>query len=164
MRRNIPSLLFVFLVGSLGAGFAPAQSKYSGPRPAKPDVPYLLHADNLLETEMSEAREQPGKDAITYIISGATSPARTPLAGPLFLFQSDKISPQQLQLYKLEIKGGQREITFSKKKGRTAQPIRLEFRRLEENLYRIEVDESLETGEYSLTPEGSNQVFCFQVY
>jgi hypothetical protein len=26
------------------------------------------------------------------------------------------------------------------------------------------VSESLAPGEYSLTPEGSNQVFCFQVY
>ena len=32
------------------------------------------------------------------------------------------------------------------------------------NIYRIDVGESLENGEYSLTPEGSNQVFCFQVY
>jgi len=26
------------------------------------------------------------------------------------------------------------------------------------------VSESLEPGEYSLSPEGSNQVFCFQVF
>jgi len=33
-----------------------------------------------------------------------------------------------------------------------------------EGLYRLEVNESLENGEYGLTPEGANQVFCFQVY
>ena len=33
-----------------------------------------------------------------------------------------------------------------------------------DKLYKIEVSDSLEPGEYTLTPEGSNQVFCFQVY
>jgi len=28
----------------------------------------------------------------------------------------------------------------------------------------VEANEMLENGEYSLTPSGSNQVFCFQVY
>jgi hypothetical protein len=36
--------------------------------------------------------------------------------------------------------------------------------RLASDLYRIEVNESLEPGEYSLSPEGSNQVFCFEVF
>jgi hypothetical protein len=40
----------------------------------------------------------------------------------------------------------------------------MEVTRLDGGLYKIEVDESLEKGEYSLTPEGSNQVFCFQVF
>ena len=42
--------------------------------------------------------------------------------------------------------------------------IRLEVTRLDTGLYRLEVTDSLEAGEYSLTPEGSNQVFCFQVH
>jgi hypothetical protein len=33
-----------------------------------------------------------------------------------------------------------------------------------DKLYRLEVEESLEPGEYALSPEGSNQVFCFQVF
>jgi hypothetical protein len=33
-----------------------------------------------------------------------------------------------------------------------------------DKLYRLEVEESLEPGEYALSAEGSNQVFCFQVY
>jgi len=45
-----------------------------------------------------------------------------------------------------------------------AKPIRIEVSKLSGNLYRIEVDESLEPGEYSLSPADSNQVFCFQVY
>ena len=36
--------------------------------------------------------------------------------------------------------------------------------KLDDALYRVEVNEVLENGEYSLSPRGSNQVFCFQVY
>jgi hypothetical protein len=36
--------------------------------------------------------------------------------------------------------------------------------RLDKDLYKLEAVESLEPGEYSLSPEGSDQVFCFQVY
>jgi hypothetical protein len=58
----------------------------------------------------------------------------------------------------------------TKKPGR---PIRLQFDRLTpDQIWQVEVDESLEPGEYSISPAGgegapegedSNQVFCFQV-
>jgi hypothetical protein len=137
--------------------------KYSGPKPPKPDVPYLLHANNLLETEIGQAQEAGRKDDITYTIAGAASPARTPLASPILLIRADKLSPERLDLYRMDVRNGHREITFSKKRSKT-RPIRLSVTRLGENMYRIEVDESLENGEYSITPSGSNQVFCFAVY
>ncbi|MCC6858662.1 MAG: hypothetical protein IT158_08880 [Bryobacterales bacterium] len=149
----------------LWAACLPAAEKYSGPRPAKSDIPFLLHADNLVETETVEAKEESRKDEITYVVAGAGSTARTPLAGPIFLFQSEKVTPEKLELYRLEVKNGRREITFSKKKKKNdPRPYRLDMAVLDEGLYRIEVYDSLEAGEYSLTPAGSNQVFCFQVY
>lgn len=155
----LPRATLVLITAALAL---PAQ-KYAGPRPPKPDVPYLLHAANLLETEAREAREEARKDEIVYAVPEAASPVRTPLASPIFLFQADKLVPEKLELYKLEVKNGRREVTFARKKSK-ARPIRVSLRRLGENLYRIEVDESLENGEYSLTPSGTNQVFCFQVY
>ncbi|MBI1787240.1 MAG: hypothetical protein HYR60_06770 [Acidobacteria bacterium] len=148
-----------------GAGLLPAQ-KYNGPRPPKPDIPYLVHADNLVQTEVSEAREETrNKEDLAYVVQGASSPAKTPLAGPIFLLQSEKIQPDRLQLYRFEAKSGHREVFFSKRKGnKSARSLRLSFVRLAQDLYRIEVIDSLENGEYSLSPEGSNQVFCFQVY
>ena len=142
----------------------PAQ-KYSGPRPPKPDVPYLLHADNLVETEIAEASEEKRKDDLAYIIAGASSPVKTPLAGTIFLFLASKIVPEKLQLYKLEVKNGRREAFFSQKKRKeSTRPMRLAIARVGEGLFRIEVNETLANGEYSLSPDGSNQVFCFQVY
>src|SRR5438309_10956282 len=141
-----------------------AQPKYSGPMPPKPDIPYLIHADNLVPTEALEAREQKGKkDQITYIIPGAASSAKTPLASPIFLIQTQDLAADKLQLYKLEIKGGQREISFTKRK----QPAAIIINATPAGaagLYRIEVEQTLQPGEYALTPEGSNQVFCFAVF
>jgi len=143
-----------------------APREYSGPVPPKPDVPYLLHADNLVETESAEARQQKRGRADVYTVPGATSPARTPLAEPIFLLRSEKIAPDSLELYRLEPRGGNREIVFPENKKRAPRPFRLVVTRLAEKLYRIEVSENLglENGEYSLTPRGSNQVFLFTVY
>lgn len=139
--------------------------KYDGPRPSKADVPYLKHADNLVATEVTEAKEEDRKDDILYVIAGANSPARTPLASPILLILADKVVAQKLQLFKLESKNGHREILFSHKKKQTAVPIRIDVTRLSsDNLFQIEVNESLDKGEYSLSPDGSNAAFCFQVY
>ena len=157
MLRRAVIALFLF------AALLSAQ-KYKGPRPPKPDIPYLLHASALVPTEIAEATEQQRKDEIAYSIPGAASPARTPLASPIFLIQAEKINPERLELYKLVSKGGQREAVFSKKKRGESQALRISVTNLGESIYRIEAYDSLAIGEYSLTPSGSNQVFCFQVY
>jgi hypothetical protein len=148
----------------LAAVLAASAQKYSGPRPAQSDLPYLKHADSLIACEALEAKEEKGKkDEITYAIPGPASKARTPLASPILLMQADKVNANALQLYKLESRNGRREITASPKK--PMKSIRVEVTKLDSSgLYKIEVVESLEPGEYSLSPEGSNQVFCFQVF
>jgi len=151
------------LVGVICLGVILAQ-KYTGPRPPKPDVPYLVHADNLVPAEVVEAKEEKRKDDLAYIIDGAASSARTPLSGPRFLFQGDKLSADKLQLYRFDVKNGHREVFFSKKGKGSAKARRVEVTSLGDGLFRIDVTESLENGEYGLTPEGSNQVFCFEVY
>ena len=154
-------LLSVLLFGFV---LLAAAQKYSGPRPAKPDVPYLIHADNLVETEVAEAKEEKRKEDLAYIVAGAASSAKTPLAAPFLLFQSDKIPAEKIQLYRFEVKNGHREVFFSHKGKGSAQPRRVNVNPLGGGLFKLEVDERLENGEYGLTPEGSNQVFCFQVY
>jgi len=138
--------------------------KYKGPQPEKPDLPYLVHADNLVLTEASEAKEQDKKDEVLYVIEGATSPAATPLTSPVFLIRVDQLVPESLEIYKLESKNGRREIVFSKKKKQTARPFRSNVSQVEDKLYKLEVEDALDKGEYSITPKGSNQVFCFRVY
>lgn len=158
MKRRQLLLLF-------GCAAALRAQKYSGPRPPKPDLPYLLHADSLVPTEALTAKEETKKDDIIYNVDGAASPAKTPLVSPIFLMQGDRIQPEKLALYKWDVRNGRREIVFSKKKGSTRKPLLISVNRLTtDNLYKIEVVPSLENGEYSLSPEGVNQVFCFQVF
>ncbi|MFB3776230.1 MAG: hypothetical protein ACE141_01430 [Bryobacteraceae bacterium] len=159
----IRTLTLALLVAA--CGLRCAEEKYGGPRPAKPDVPYLMHADNLIETESLEAKqEEKGNDQINWV-PGASSPVRTPLAEPIFLLDAQKIVPEKLELYRFNVKGGRREIVFQKKQSRKApRPLRLAVKPLEGKLFRIEANETLENGEYGLSPDGSNQVFAFQVY
>jgi hypothetical protein len=141
-----------------------AAQKYTGPQPPKPDLPYLMHADDLIATESGEGKQDDRKGDVNYVIAGANSTVRTPLASPAFLILTDQLQADRLQLYKLQSKGGQREVLIRHRNKLVARPIRLNVTRLDSNLYKLEVDEILENGEYSLSPTDSNQVFCFQVY
>lgn len=143
---------------------AASAQKYDGPQPPKPDLPYLKHADNLIPTEAVAAKEEKKKkDDSTYTIDNPNSPARTPLASPIFLMKSVNIAPGKLQLFRFEVKNGRRELFYPAKK--PPQAIRIVVTRLSsDGIWKIEVDESLEPGEYLLSPDGSNQAFCFEVF
>ena len=153
-----------FLSLCFAAALSAAAQNYDGPLPPKPDVPYIRHAASLLPTEVLDAKEEKGKkDDVTYVIDGPASTARTPLASPAFVMQFDKLVAAKLSLYKLELRNGRREITFTPKKQPKA--IGVELTHLNHTkLYRLEVEESLEPGEYAFSSDGTNQVFCFQVY
>lgn len=147
-------------IGSLGA------APYQGPHPPKPDVLYLVHADNLVEAEQQTATEErkgSGKKAvITYVVAGAGSPVKTPLASPVFLIQPKAIDVNTLEAYRMESREGRRQIVLTSKK--QGHGITLTVTPLDAGLYRVEVADSLANGEYVITPQGSNTVFAFAVY
>jgi hypothetical protein len=144
---------------SIAAAQAP---KYNGPVPPKADLPYLKHAANLSPTESIEFKEDKGKDDIVYTAAGEKSSAKTPLALPIFLIKAEKLNPERLLMYRLESKEGHRQITASGKK--RADVIHVIVTRLTaDGLFRLEVSDGLESGEYVLSLEGTNQGFCFQI-
>ena len=161
MTRALSGCLFlVLLCASSGA-----QEKYDGPKPPKPDIPYLLQASELIPTEVVEAKQEDKKGESVFMVPGATSTAKTPLAEPIFLMEADKLSPERIDLWRLDTKGGQREISISHKSSRkNPRNFRVMVSRIEGRLYKIEVAQTLENGEYSLSPGDSNQAFCFTVY
>ncbi|MEO8130201.1 MAG: hypothetical protein ABI822_24070 [Bryobacteraceae bacterium] len=157
-------LLLLAAALSLPLGLT-AADKYLGPKPPKADIPYLLHADTLVETEAVEAREETRKDATIAVIPGATARAKTPLAEPIFIIRTDKLSAERLAAFKMDVKNGNREVVIAQKKQRNApKQIYLNATRLADNLWKVEVDQTLENGQYTLSPEGSNQTFSFEVY
>jgi len=152
----------VMLFAGIAAACVSGAEKYQGPVPPKPDVPYLLHASNLVETETGQARQVKND---TFAISGASSPARTPLAEPIFIIDARNIAPERLELVRLEVKGGNREVSLSQGRRRGGKgALHLTVTPLSGHLYRVEVDESLDNGEYALSPNGDNRVFCFEIY
>jgi hypothetical protein len=153
------SLLILVSIGLISAA-----EKYSGPLPPKPDIPYLLHASNLIELEAGQAREASRKNDTSYVIAGASSPARTPLAEPIFIIDAQKSSPERFELYRLDIKGGNREVTMSSRRKGGNRPLHLAVTPLGGHLYKIEADEPLENGQYALSPSGDNRAFCFEIY
>lgn len=157
-RQILAALAGMAVVSRTGA----AADKYSGPVPPKKDIPYLLHADNLVETEVVNASESSQKKDVTFSVPGETSPARTPLAEPIFLFASDRIAPDTLSLYQFDVKDGRREIRIPRSKG--VKSFHTSLRTLAPGLFRIEAAEYLENGEYSLSPQGQNIAFCFTVF
>ena len=154
-------LKIVFALIAGGALFA--AGKYEGPVPAKPDIPYLLQASALVETEVADAKE--GRKNDTYTISGSSSPARTPLAEPIFIIDARQIQPETFELYRLDVKGSNREVSLSGNRGRHgSRALHLEVKPLSGHLFRMEADEPLENGEYALSASGDNRAFCFEIY
>lgn len=146
---------------------AQAQKKYTGPRPPKADLPYLLHATRLIETEKSTATETKTKEGTLYTVPGAESPVKTPVPEPIFLFRAEKINPDSLALYRMTPRGGSRTLLIPEQGRRRKdgpKPVFMLVTPLEPGLFRIEVNEPLEDGEYCLSPDGSNDVFCFSEY
>lgn len=157
-----PVLLLAACAAQLALG---QQQKYDGPRPEKSDVVYIRHLGKLIETEVSEAKQSEEKNKTVYRVPGATSPARTPMAEPVLLFRTGNINPDKLTLYRMNVEGGQRVLSFPNKRGKdTPRPIYTMATPIERGLFRIEVNEFIDDGEYCLSPEGSNAVFCFTTY
>jgi hypothetical protein len=142
-----------------------AADKYNGPIPPKTDIPYLMHADTLVETEAVDAHEETRKDTTTAVVPGAAARAKTPLPEPIFIIRTEKLVPEKISAFKMEVKNGNREVIVSQKKQRNApKPIYLNATRLGDNLWKLEIDQILEPGQYTLSPDGSNLTFSFEVY
>ena len=156
MRRVLTGIIFAISLC--------AQTKSAVPKPEKKDVPYLIHASTLVQTEI--ARPVPKEDGgmTTWSIPGESSLAKTPLALPAFVIDAAAVAPLKLQLYRFELKGAHRELTLAKNGPGETQPILITVANLSGTLYRIEVVNEVENGEYGLTVPGSNQFFCFSVF
>ncbi len=143
-----------------------AQDRYDGPVPQKRDAIFLRHADKLVELDQGTAQQTDRKNETMYTVAGASAQAKTPMAEPIFLIDAENLNPERLSLYKMETgKSGGRELMIpNQPKKNSPRPIRMNADRLERSLWKVEVQEFLENGEYCISPDGENKVFCFGVY
>lgn len=158
-RRSLFALPLVLYASAFAAD-------YKGPLPPKADIPYLLHASSLVPTEVTQASQENQKKSAIYTIPGASSPAKTPLAEPIFILDSRDLDPASLELWRLDARNGQRSVSIvggTHHRG-SSGPFHLSVTKVGDHLYRIEAQEMLENGEYSLSPAGSNRAYCFQIY
>jgi len=156
MRRSLAPVALLFAVALSAA--EPAV-------PEKVDTPYLMHGSQLVEVETNVALDESTEKEGRYAVEGATSSVRTPFAGPQLAFRPDKIDPRDLQLYRFESTGSRREIFLRKKKKILVEPYRMSVLETEQDgVVQLRVNDGLPDGEYCITPEGSNAVFCFTVY
>src|SRR5580698_9828943 len=135
LRRSLALVCFFFL------GAVAWTEDYTGPRPPMKDIVYLVHADNLIPTETGDAKQENKKNDSTFSVPGAASSARTPLAEPIFIIQSDRISAESLELYRFDVKSGHRELTLSGRRGSGPKALHLSVTKLERGLYRVEASE-----------------------
>jgi hypothetical protein len=149
---------FLPLIALAAAAQAP---KYSGPVPPSPDLPFLKHASNLLPAEAVEVKEEKRKDDTVYVVAGESSSSKTPLGLPVFLLKTEKLDPLKLQMYRLQAADGHREISATGKKN--AEPIHVIVTRVADGLFKLEVGDSLDNGEYMLSLEGTSKAFCFAI-
>ena len=82
----------------------------------------------------------------------------------MLVIETDGMDAGKLRLFRLTPKNGQRTVTFLTRSKGGAIPLRTEISQVAGNLYQIEIVDSLSPGEYALSPDGSNDVYCFQVF
>ncbi|HKX00260.1 MAG TPA: tetratricopeptide repeat protein [Bryobacteraceae bacterium] len=129
-------------------------------------VPFLLQGDDLIEMEVAEGKARTTEGRIVYSVPGSSSQARTQSVRPIIMAQSSTL-PQiagRLELYRMEIRGNERQLIYEVAGKQIAVPIPLTIKQISTTLYEFKVDQDLGPGEYALSPKGSNQVFLFEVY
>jgi hypothetical protein len=159
-RRHVMKAVAAAALGS--SVLLRGADRYTGPVPPKKDIPYLLHADNLVETEVANASQTSGKNDVVFAVAGETSPARTPLAEPIFLFAADRLTPESLGLYQFDVTGGKRQITIGRKKGKGARVFHTSVRNLRRACFGSRLRNIWRTANIPYRPKARTSLFVLR--
>ena len=118
----------------------------------------------MVQTEVASSDPQDTPEGTRYSLSGETSLARTPLALPIFMLDAVEIKPEKIRLMRLTAKAGHRETMAPRTPNPDDPPILLTVTNLGGGLYKFEVVNEIENGEYALNVAGTNKFFCFTVF
>ena len=124
----------------------------------------LLENSNFLDLETQEIKSQNiGDGAVLYSFPGDASPARAGSRTPEFLLLADNesASTSNLELARLQVGKGIRELASAK--NRSASSIPIVVTKVSATVRKINVMEPLPPGEYVVLLESSHRGFLFAV-
>jgi len=142
----------------------PAVTPSSRPTPSSRVV--LLENGDFLDVEVQEVKSQDiGDGAAVYSFAGDSSPFRAGSNTPVFLVlaEGEAASGGNLELSRLQVEKGSRQMAYSTTKKRSASSLPVMVTQVSSTLRKVSVKEPLPPGEYVVLLENSNRGFLFSV-
>ncbi len=124
----------------------------------------LLENSDFVELEVQEIKSQDiGDGAVLYSFTGDSSPARVGSSTPVFLVTADDAAGGNVELSRLQVGQGTRQMAYSLTKNRSASSIPITVAQVSATLRKVNVQEPLSPGQYVVLLENSNRGFLFAV-
>lgn len=131
-----------------------------------PSKVVLLENSDFRELEIQEAKSQDiGEGAVLYSFTGDSSTARVNSNKPVFLVlaESDAATGGNVELSRLQVSKGTRQVPYSSAKHRSASSIPVIVTQVSATLRKLTVGEPLPPGQYVVLLENSARGFLFEV-
>ena len=126
----------------------------------------LLENADFVDLEVQQAKSQDiGDGAALFSFPGAASPIRAGSSTPVFLVLADSEAamPANVELSRLQIGQGTRQLAYSVAKNRSASSLPITVTRVSATVRKIAVRDPLPPGEYVVLLENPNRGFLFEV-
>jgi hypothetical protein len=126
----------------------------------------LLENSDFRDLEVQDIQAQDiGDGAMLYSFTGDASPARAGSNRPVLLVMADREAamPMNVELSRLQIGQGTRQIVYSPSKKRSASSIPVIVTQVSATLRKLNVSEPLPPGQYVVLLENSTRGFLFEV-
>jgi hypothetical protein len=140
------------------------------PEPAAPvtlaSKVVLLENSDFVDLEVQQAMSRDiGDGAVLYLFTGNSSRIRAGSGKPVFLVLADSESamPANVELSRLQVAHGTRQLAYSLAKNRSASSLPITVTQVSATVRKFNVTEPLPPGEYVVLLQNSNRGFLFAV-
>ena len=126
----------------------------------------LLENSDFRDLEVQDIQAQDiGDGAMLYSFTGGSSPSRADSNRPVLLVMADQeaLMPMNVELSRLQIGQGTRQIVYSPSKKHSASSIPVTVTQASATLRKLNVSEPLPAGQYVVLLENSTRGFLFEV-
>jgi hypothetical protein len=127
----------------------------------------LLESGDFVDMEVQEFKSQDiGDGAVLYSFTGDSSPIRAGSSTPvlLFLAEGDAAISGNLELSRLQVGKGTRQLVYSTAKKHSASSLPIVMTQVSATVRKVNVKDPLPPGEYVVLLENSDRGFLFSVH